>query len=644
MPEDRRAPLLCFENFTVDTGARTLHKFDRRLKLHRQPFEILLLLLDRPGEVVTRDELRAKLWPEGTFVDFENSLNAAVKKLRQTIGDSATAPRFIETVPRIGYRFLAQVQVQTVPSAPPVPATVSPEATSPSAGFSHFLARRKWAAGVVAVACVALIAFAAVYFLRSRSHVGTVPAETRAMLAVLPFENLTGDAQQEYLSDGLTEELIAQLEQAAPQQFGVIAPASVMEYKGPSANLDEIARRLGVEYILQGGLRRDSERVRITTQLIRVQDRKLVWARQYDRELTSLLALQGEIAQEITDEIQLTLGHRANPAASVQRAAAPVPYEAYDLYLKGRYFLNARDTRLFPQAIGYFQQAVAKDPNYARAYAALADSYALTGSYYQSPPEDVIPKARAAALKALQLDNSLAEAHTSLALITENYDWDWQTAEKEFRLAIQLDPNYPTAHHWYAEYLMWQGRFDEAFAESERARQLDPLSLIIATDHAAILYYSRQYAAAIQELRTILEIQPGFGRAHALLLYSYVAAKQFDKAVNEIDKWRRTDGSPGVRVLQAYVYGRSGNLLQARDLVAEFEQADVQHRHTPTWVPSEILARLAVDDKDQVFAALQRAFLERSNTLTGLKVDPIFDPLRSDPRFQDLLHRVGLAN
>lgn len=638
MPENQRQPSLRFGDFVVDGRARALYKLGVRLKLHRQSFEILLLLIARPGDVITRAELQAKLWPKDTFVDFENSLNSAVKKLRQVLGDSASAPRFIETVPRIGYRFMENVEIQA-----PAPSVVAPAKDAPGSAplaqsSSRPLARRKWL--IAAAACLVLLA--AALFLRFRSHVPAAPVG-RTMLAVLPFENLTGDSTQDYLSDGLTEEMIAQLEQAAPQNFGVIAPASVMQYRGSPGQLDDIARRLGVEYILEGGLRRDSERVRITTQLIRAQDRKIVWARQYDRELKNLLALQSEIAQEIADEIQITLGRGSNPVPAAQTAAAPVPYDAYDLYLRGRYLLNTRNTRSFPLAADYFQQAIAKDPNYARAYAALADSYALMGSYYVSPPEESTPKARAAALKALQLDNSLAEAHTALALITENYDWDWQTAEKEFRLAIQLDPNYPTAHHWYAEYLGWQGRFNEAFAESERARQLDPLSLIIATDHAAILYESRQYPAAIQEFRTILDINPGLGRARALLLYSYVAANQFDKAISEIDKWRRADNSPGTWVLQAYIFGRSGNLPQARHLVADFEQANVHHRDDPTWIPSEILACLAVGQKDQAFAALQRAFLGRSNTLTGLKVDPIYDPLRSDPRFQDLLHRVGFS-
>lgn len=641
MPQGCRQTVLFFGDFTVDIGARTLHKFGRRLKLHRQPFEILLLLIARPGEVITREELQAKLWPKDTFVDFENSLNAAVKKLRQTIGDSASQPRFIETVPRIGYRFIAPVQVQAPSSVPTVSGKVSPEPAQPAASFQHSPSRTKWLAAAAAAACLVLVAVAAAYLLRPRRPVSTAPVGTRTMLAVLPFENLTGDASQDYLSAGLTEELITQLEQAAPEQFGVIAPESVNEYKGSPGDLDGVARRLGVAYIIEGGLRRDSQRVRITTQLIRVQDRKIVWARQYDRELQSLLSLQTEIAQEIADEIQLTLGHRGTLPASVKRPS--VPYEAYDLYLRGRYVLNTRSAQSFLLAADYFQQAIAKDPNYARAYAALADSYALASSYFVSPPEQIIPKARAAALKALQLDNSLAEAHTALALITENYDWDWQTAEKEFRLAIQLDPNYPTAHHWYAEYLAWEGRFPEAFAESERARQLDPLSLIIATDHAAILYESRQYDRSIEELRTVLQIQPDFPRAGSILISSYANTGQFEAALKEIQNWRRTGDSPGLLALQAYLYQRAGNLRMARRSLAEFERASIQHPHDPTPFPLAIVVSMASGQRDQVFAVLQKAYLARSNTLTGLKVDPLYDPLRSDPRFQDLLRRVGLS-
>jgi tetratricopeptide (TPR) repeat protein len=312
--------------------------------------------------------------------------------------------------------------------------------------------------------------------------------------------------------------MIAQLGRLDPQHLGVIARSSVMRYKHGQQQLDHIARELGVQYVLEGSVRRDSDEVRISAQLIQMKDQTHLWARQYDRELSGLLALQGEIAQEIADEIQLTLGDdHKRIATDLNHAASPSSYEAYDLYLKGRYFWNKRTRQGFQQAIDYFQQAVSKDTNYARAYAGLADSYALMSSYGFASPNDLMPKARAAALRSMQIDDGLAEAHTSLALITENFDWDWQTAEREFRRAIQLDPNYATAHQWYAECLSFQGSFDEALRESERARQLDPLSLIISTDDGAILYYSRQYDRAIEHFRAVLAMEPSFPRAHMVI-------------------------------------------------------------------------------------------------------------------------------
>lgn len=644
MAQHKDPPLLLqFGDFSVNPRARTLHKHGVRLKLHGQPFEILLLLLARPGDVITREELQAKLWSGDTYVDFEHSLNTAIKKLRRTLGDSADEQRFIETVPRIGYRFVAPVNFVEPPasaaiSAPQIIAENSGGANAPAHPTRRNWALRFWP--ILAGISIVLIVSGA-YLLRSRSPRRPQPSQTRLMLAVLPFENLTGDASQDYFSDGLTEEMIAQLGQLNPQRLGVIGRASVMHYRH-NQNLQQIASDLGIQYVLEGSVRRDSQKVRITAQLIRISDQKTVWSREYDRELTSILVLQQEIAQEIADEIQLTLGDtrkRIAPARGL--ATSPTSYEAYDLYLKGRYFLNKRNAQGFQQAIDYFQQAIAKDPHYALAYAGLADSYALTSSYNLDPDENLIPKARAAALRALQIDENLAEAHTALALIAENHDWDWQTAGKEFRRAIELDPNYPTAHHWYAEYLAWQGRFDEALAESDRARQLDPLSLIISADRAAIFYYSRQYDRAIEQLRTVLDLEPDFPRANIILILAYVQKGQFAQALADIEKQRRVDDSPGLWALQAYVCGRAGQRVQARRALAKFEQLNRHEQLDPAAM--HVLAYAGMGDKEKFFDAVQQAFQERSNSLTALKVDPMYDPFRADPRFQALLRRVGLA-
>jgi tetratricopeptide (TPR) repeat protein len=395
-----------------------------------------------------------------------------------------------------------------------------------------------------------------------------------------------------------------------------------------------------VQYVLEGSLRREADRVRVTAQLVQMKDQTHIWSRQYDRELKSLLALQEEIARETADEIQLTLGRGHKPWATDRKLAAPSSYQTYDLYLKGRYFWNKRTKGGFQQAADYFQQSIASDPNYARAYAGLADTYALMSSWSFVPQTEAIPKARAAALHALQIDDSLAEAHTSLALIAENYDYDWQTAEKEYRRAIQLDPQYATAHQWYAECLSFQARFPEALEESERARQLDPLSLIIATDHAAILYFARQYDRAIEQFRAVLAMEPNFGRAH-MVVYAYVEKGMFPEALAETSRWRNVNGSP-VWEMKAYVYGRSGKEQQAERALARWKRGS---RGAPAIGTFVLLhAYIATGRKEEALALIEKSSRERSNLVTTLKVEPALDPLRGDPRFQELLRRVGLAD
>jgi tetratricopeptide (TPR) repeat protein len=335
----------------------------------------------------------------------------------------------------------------------------------------------------------------------------------------------------------------------------------------------------------------------------------------------------------------LALGDKKRVAPARQASLSPEAFKVYGLYLEGRYFWNKRTAQGFERAVECFQQAVAGDPSYARAYAGLADSYALMSSYDLSSPKEMISKARAAALTALQLDEGLAEAHTSLAVIAQNYDWDWQTAEKEYRRAIQLDPNYATAHHWYAEYLALVGRFDEASSEIARARQLDPLSLIIVADNGAILYFSRDYDHAIEQFRTVLEMEPNFPRAQ-VLLFAYVQKGLFKDALADIEKWRRIDDTPWTWALEAYVCGRSGQRARARHALEKLQQLNRQRPLEPAQM---LVAYVGMDNKDEAFTWLQKAYLEHSPVLTALKVDPIYDPLRSDPRFQDVLRRIGLA-
>jgi TolB-like protein/DNA-binding winged helix-turn-helix (wHTH) protein/Flp pilus assembly protein TadD len=641
---DKSGAVFRFGPYELRPLARELYKHGVKVRLRPQPFQVLHVLVEHPGEVVTREELRKQLWPSDTFVDFEHGLNTSVKELRGVLGDSAMEPRYVETLPRLGYRIIVPVDVAAPPpvkQAIAQPQTAATEnlvgQTIPPDRTPQGWAVQRWPM-LLGISLV-LVAALGGYIQWSRSRAGPQPSSGRLMLAVLPFENLTGDAGQDYFSDGLTEEMIAQLGRLDPQRLGVIARTSVMHYKHSQVQMVQIGRELGVQYVLEGSVRRDSDKVRISAQLIQTKDQTHLWARQYDREQINLLALQGEIAQEIANEIQLTIGDPKRIDSAHQPSLSPEAYEAYDLYLKGRYFWNKRTTQGFQHAIEYFQQAIAKDPTYARAHAGLADSYALMSGYSLAPQNEFMPKARAAAQRAVELDDRLAEAHTSLALVTENYDWDWQNAEKEYRRAIQLDPNYATAHHWYAEYLAYQGRFDEAFAEIERARQLDPLSLIIATDNGAILYFSRQYDRAIEQFRAVLDMEPNFPRAH-LLVFAYVQKGLFPDALADIEKWRRIDDAPGIWSVQAYVYGRSGQRVEARRALEKLQQLNRRQRMDPAAIA---LAYVGMDNKDEAFAWLQKTYSEHSNALTALKVDPIYDPLRSDPRFQELLRRVGLA-
>lgn len=616
-----------FGPYEVRTNTRELYKGSLPLKLRPQPFLLLEMLVMHPGEVVSREELRQTLWSDETFVDFEHGLNTSVKELRRALCDSASKPRYIETVPRVGYRLIVPVE-KTEPGT----IAVEPASIPADPVLRHYLPR--WSTILIA-ALLILVVFAFFWWRFRRPQPGNVVNAEPTRLAVLPFENLTGDVTQDYLSDGLTEEMIAQLGRLGPEGLSVIARTSVMHYKHTQEQVDQIGRELRVDYVLEGSVRRDANRVRVSAQLIRVKDQTHSWARQYDRELTNLLALQAEIAQEISDEMQVAFNHR-RPAS--RAALSPQQSQAYDLYLKGLFFWNKRTVEDFRRAIGYFEQAIAKDPNDASSYAGLADCYALIGGYSSEPLSEYMLKARAAALKALELDPNLPEAHTALGVIVQNYDRDWQTAGDEFRRAIALNPSYATAHQWYAEHLGYLGRFDEAFQEMERARQLDPLSLIITTDTATLLLYSRQYDRAMEKCRSLLEMDPG---RVACLARVYEASGRFAEALAMWEPFRRTaPDQPWVWSQIAYIYGRSGKLADARRALEKLKQHYKPERTDPS---AFVVAYIGLGDKDDAFEWLEKAYSQHSNAMTTLKVDPTYDPLRDDPRFANLMRRAGFA-
>jgi TolB-like protein/DNA-binding winged helix-turn-helix (wHTH) protein/Tfp pilus assembly protein PilF len=629
-----------FGPFVFRSRSKELYKGDIKLKLRPQTLRILELLVERSGDLVTRAELQKLLWAGRDFGDFEQGLNNTVRELRSALVDSANEPRYIETLPRLGYRII--VPVETVPgldnfsTSPPIKPTE--QSDSPSQKLSTAERKPKWLyATIIAVLLIAVITE---YVRWKPSHIAPQEPARRPMLAVLPFDNLTGDPGQDYFSDGFTEEMIAQLGRLEPQRLGVIARTSVMRFKHNQAGIENIGPELGVQYVLEGSVRRDADNVRISAELIQLKDHSHIWSREYDRKLNNLLTLQSEIAHEIAGEILRTLNNKNSKEALRQIPITPEAYEAYDLYLKGLYFWNKRSPEGFEKAVDYFQKAVNKDPSNARAYVGLAASYALIGGYTGVPPVNFIEKARTASRRAIELDDSLAEAHTGRAVVAQNLDWDWKTAEHEYRRAIELDPNYATAHHWFAEYLALMGRFEEASVEIEQARMLDPLSLIIASDHGAILYYARHYDQAIEQFRTVLEMDPTYARAGTIDLV-YLEKGMYSEAQSDFEKRRSLfNQNPWYVGLAVYIDARSGRTVEARHSLDRLQQMNRTHHIDPLIFA---YAYLGLKEKNQALNFLEKAYAEHSVSLTAVKVDPLYDPIRNEPRFRRLLLQMGLA-
>jgi TolB-like protein/DNA-binding winged helix-turn-helix (wHTH) protein/Flp pilus assembly protein TadD len=632
-----------FDEFEVDLRSGELWERGNRLRLQDQPFQVLRALLERRGEIVTRDELKQTLWPADTFVDFDDGLNTAVSKIRDVLGDSAEKPRYIETIPRRGYRFMGSLSdLRPDRLSPPVEESNDCPVQESSRSYPSAsvvlpapkpLLSIRWRVLLTAAAVLALFSTALVLY-RGRSAKGTSHPRIKS-LAVLPLKNLSADPTQEYLADGMTEALIGRL--AGIHDLRVISRTSVMQYKDTKEALPEIAKTLGVDAIVEGSVIRDGNRIRVHAQLIRAATDEHFWSEAYDRELRDVLTLQSDVAQSIAQKVEVTITGEERARLTAARPIAP---EVYESYLKGRSILDKTYSRSgLEESIGYFEEATKRDPTFAPAYVGLADAYDRLGTIFiGTPPSEVRPKVVNAARKALELDPELAEAHVLLADIYQQ-QWHWSDAQAEYKRALDLNPNDAAAHVGFAHWLLCQGRTQEAVTWTERGRELDPIE-VSGTTIGQTLFFAHRYDEATHELRSVLAVQGDSASALWYLGYSLIAKGQPDDAIPVLEKAVSiTNRSPGVIGVLIRAYAHAGRRKDALCLLDELKQ-----RRQKGYVPAGafVNAYLGLEDREQAFAWLEHAYQEQSNILQFLRVHPHFDPVRDDPRFKDLLHRVGL--
>jgi len=626
---------LRFGSFEANARAGELRKQGLKVKLQDQPFQILIMLLERPGEVVTRQEIHRRLWPADTFVDFDHGLNNAVNRLREAIGDSADKPRFVETIPKKGYRFIGDVtgQAQLGEIVSTVAAKEQVVDTGPIGQKS---AAKRYISGTTLIFAIALAIAVIAYFgwNQIRSRVSARP--NHAMLAVLPFENLSGDSNQNYFSDGLTEEMIAQLGALNPEQLGVIARTTSMAYKNTSKTVQQIGKELGVDYVLESSVRRDGDVVRISVQLIRASDQVHVWARSYDRHISHSIQLQVEVAKAVAEQIQVKL----SPAYSSRTNPHPLDAEANEAYLRGRYFWNQFTPEGYRKAISYFQQAVDRDPNFAEAYSGLADSYNFLVVTDSIPASEGHLKALEAARRAVSLGINLAEPHASLAVALGRSEWNWSGAEDEYKRAIALNPSYSMAHRFYASNLGITRRHNEAWEQINEAMRLDPLSLPNNAEVVRTLYYARNYDQAIEQGQKAMQLDPNYVRTHFWMGRVYSQKGMHSEAIAASKKILESmpDSTLGLTEM-AYSLAAAGRQREARQILVHLEK-----RSKSAFVPFYDLAviNIALHDDEVALNYMQQAFKNHEWPMVVLAVEPRLDPLRHDPRFREMLTELKL--
>jgi TolB-like protein/DNA-binding winged helix-turn-helix (wHTH) protein/tetratricopeptide (TPR) repeat protein len=629
-----------FGEFTLDESRYRLQRGERRLRLEKLPMELLILLVQRHGELVSREEIADRLWRKDVFVDIDHSINTAVRKIRLVLRDDPEKPRFVETVVGKGYRFAAPITHSNGSSEVPLLAKEQPfplqargiaELAVPASPPKTPSVRPIMMLGVAAVAAIVSIVL-----LINRGSVKGTGQQPIKSLAVLPLKNLSADPKQEYLADGMTEALIGRL--AGIHDLRVISRTSVVRFKDTQLSAPEIARMLSVDALVEGSVIRDGSRIRVHAQLIRAATDEHFWSETYDRELQDVLSLESDVAQSIARKVEVTVTGKEHERLTAARSVSP---EVYESYLKGRFTFNNSNYRRagIEESIRYFEEAIKEDPAFAPAYVALATAYRQLGAVYVGLPSgETRPKVMSAAQKALELDPELAEAHARLAELYQQ-TFRWSDAEAEYKRALELKPNDAATHRLFAYWLVAQGRSEEAVAWGRRARELDPLGFT-SYGLGSILFYAHHYDEAEHELRSALAVRPDDGPVLWYLGFALMAKGQPEQAITVVEKAVSvSDRSPAVVGTLVRAYAHAGRRADALRLLEELKR---RKRAGYVPAPAFVNAYLGLGDNEKAFVWLEEAYKEQSNGLQFLKVHPFYDPIREDPRFKDLVHRVGL--
>ncbi len=608
-----------FGGFEVQAGE--LRRQGVKIKIQEQPLQLLLVLIERAGEVVTREELQKRLWSSDTFVDFERGLNRAVNKVREALGDSSESPRWIETVPRRGYRFLAPVELAHAPD----PSHAEP--ASVDAVSKRWRIGTAWAFAILLPALG--LGFAGLYYW----YFAEPPIRS---IAVLPLQNLSGDATQQYFADGITDGIITEI--ARIRSLRVISRTSVMQYKATQKPLPVIAKELGVDSVVEGTILHSGDKVRITAQLIRASDDRHLWAEKYERSLDDILKLQSEVAEAIASQIQTRIAPQEHVVLHRRRR---VNQQAFEAYAGGSYFGSRTSEESLNKSVALFKKAIEIDPGYGQAYAGLSHSYYVLGMLGMRPAGDAYPPARAAALRALELDNTIAEAHNTLAEVERGYGFNWASAEVEFKLALQLNPNYALAHSGYAGVLSNMGRHDQAVAEANRGRELDPVSVSSNTALGRVLYRARRYDQSIASARKAVELDPNDASPLWWIALSHEQRGELKQAIVELEKAVVLSGDGTLsRALLANAYAAAEQPAKAIEILENLKARSLKGYVSPVDLA---VIYTGLRDRDSAFTWLNKAYEQRTMRIQQLS-EPIFDSLRVDPRFQALARRLNLAN